>query len=222
MQFSMDRFILLLAFGLLTSCASHRPIVDSYNITTVDKLKLVDAINSEKSINSTDKTPIHHVGIGTGLYPNNKNYELATPSTFLREGTYFETLIRYYYSNSDSIVRVISYQWGKKDLKAYETKNELKEKFKRYKTQWNDIEKEMNKEFGSPILRDIQSREYGNRIIEESRTIEEIMDSTGSAQNSTAWINRVKWSRNNHIAYLIMHGDNKSGYRQINLFIYSE
>jgi hypothetical protein len=219
----MDRFTILIVFGLLTSCVSNKKVFET-DYKSTDNLRLKDAVAYEKKIGSADKTPNHLISIGTGIYPNEKNYELATPTTFLRAEGYFETQVRYYYSTPDSSVRVILYEWDKKDLKTFETKKELENKFRRFKNQWDNISKELNERFGLPTFKQIESDKYGNKVIEDNQSILDIMSSIGDdiSIESTTWRDNMKWDTKDVHAYLFMFGDNKTGYRQIRLAIYGE
>lgn len=220
-QFLMDKFFILILFGLL-SCASNKRVFET-DYSSTDNLKLKDAVSYEKRIGSVDKTPNHLIILDTGIYPNKSNYEMATPKTFLRAEDYFEVEVEYYYSTPDSSVRVILYEWNKKDLKTFETKKELETKFNKFKNQWNSISKELNERLGSPTFKQIESDRYGNKIIEDNQSIEDTMSSIGEGtEESTTWRDDIKWDTKDRHAYLFMFGDNKTGYRQIRLVIYGE
>jgi hypothetical protein len=219
----MDKFFILIVFGLLISCVSSKRVLET-DYSSTNNLRLRDALGYEKKIGSVDKTPNHHISIGTGIYPNENNYELATPQTFLRDAGYFDTQVRYYYSTPDSSVRVILYEWNKKDLKTFETKKELENKFNEFKNQWNSISKELNEQLGLPTFKQIESDKYGTKIIKDNQSIEDIMSSIGedTTEESTAWRDEMKWDAKDKHAYLFMFGDNRTGYRQIRLAIYGE
>jgi hypothetical protein len=218
----MDKFFLLIVFGLLISCVSNKRVFETDYSSTND-LRLKDAVGYEKKIGSVDKTPNHHISIDTGIYPNEENYKLATPWTFLRDEEYFETQVSYYYSTPDSLVRVILYEWNKKDLKTFETKKEMKNKFNEFKNQWNSISKALNERFGSPTFKQIESDKYGDKIIVDNQSIEDMMSSIGEdTEESTTWRDDIKWDTKDGHVYLFMFGDNKTGYRQIRLAIYGE
>lgn len=219
----MDRFIILIALGLLTSCVSSKSFFET-DFKSTDNLRLRDAVVYEKRIGSADKTPTHLIGIDKLIYPNKNNYELATPQTFIRYDGYFETQVEYYYATSDSSVRVILYEWNKKDLKNFETKKELEDKFKQFKNQWDNISKELNRKFGLPTFKQLESDKYGSKVIEDNQSIEDIMSSMGddTSNKNTAWRDDMKWDTKDVHAYLFMFGDNKTGYRQIRLAIYGE
>lgn len=207
----------------MTSCVTHKPVLE-FDYLSSNNLALIDAVDYEKRIGSDEKTPDHHISIGTGIYPNEKNYDLATPSTFLRDEGYFETQVEYYYSKSDSSVRVILYEWNKKDLNNFETKKERERKFRKFKNQWDNVSKELNESLGLPTFRQIESDKYGNKIIEDNESIDDMLRSIveDPTNQSTAWRDDIKWNSKNIHAYLFMFGNNKTGYRQIRLAVYSE
>lgn len=218
----MNKFTILIVFGILTSCVSKKQVFDT-DLLSANNLRLKDALSYEKKIGSVDKTPIHHISIDTGIYPNKQNYKLATPSTFLRDEGYLQTQVSYYYSTPDSLVRVILYEWNKKDLKTFEIKKEIENKFNQFKNHWNSISKELNEEFGLPTLKKIESDKYGNEIMEDNPLIKDLLSLNGAdTEESTAWRDDIKWDTKDGHAYLFMFGDNKTGYRQIRLAIYSE
>ena len=218
----MDKFFILILFGLLSCAVSKRVLETDYSST--DNLRLKDAVGYEKAIMSADKTPNHHISIDTGIYPNKNNYELVTPKTFLRTGDYFEVEVGYYYSTPDSLVRLILYEWNKKNLKTFETKKELENKFNEFKNQWNSISKEINERLGLPTFKKIESNKYDDKIIEDNQSIEDIMSfiGDGSTEESTTWRDDMKWDTKDGHAYLFMFGDNRTGYRQIRLAVYGE
>ena len=105
----------LIISGLLIGCGSSKTVIKTYTITDFSNLDLKKAISIENKIGSIYKTPKHHISIGDGIYPNKRNFELATPQTFIRDENYFKNEAWYFYSKTDSSVKVILYQWKKKN-----------------------------------------------------------------------------------------------------------
>lgn len=205
------------------SCTSNKGIFET-DYQLPQNLRLKDAVGYEKQIGSVDKTPNNLISISAAIYPNENNYELATPRTFIRNDGYFEVQVKYYYSIPDSSVKVTLYEWQKKDRKTVETKKELKNKFNQFKNQWLSISKELNDRFGLPIIKLINSDKYGNKIIEDNQSIDDIISSIEEdpTEENTAWKDEMKWESNSVHAYLFMFGDNRTGYRQIRLVFYDE
>jgi hypothetical protein len=79
-----------------------------------DFLKIPNTLNEaifyEKELRSKDVSYDHFVGIGEGLYPNKRHYNLTTVKTFSRKDSSLDYSVDYYSSDDDSI-RVVLYEW---------------------------------------------------------------------------------------------------------------
>lgn len=62
----MNRFSILIIYGLLISCVSNKQVFDTEFLPT-NNLKLKDAVSYEKKIESVDKTPIQHISTDPGV-----------------------------------------------------------------------------------------------------------------------------------------------------------
>src|SRR5688572_27197125 len=166
----MRQSVTLIIIGLLIGCNSTKSIkyVDKALLSNIKK-----AVSLEKGLNSINKTPDHLVSISTDIYPNKNNFELATPRTFVRKENYFEKQTRYYYSPSDSSVKVITYQWDKNNEKSYETKNEKGEKFKEFHRKWTIIKKGLMDELGKPTFEEFESKKFPKGVINEPKLNED-------------------------------------------------
>ena len=215
----MRQRVNLIIIGLLIGCSSTNSIKYADN-ALLSNIK--NAVSLETKLNSIDKTPLHLVGISTGIYPNKSNFILATPRTFVRKEDFFEKEVSYYYSTSDSLVKVILYQWDKRDEKSFETKNEKEQKFKEFQRKWTTIEKSLRNELGKPTFEEIESTKFPKGVIKEPKLNEDELWDT-SKTPETSWTDKLKWENGGETnAYLFMFGDNRTGYRQIRLAVYGE
>jgi len=199
----ITKIIAIIILLTLTSCGVDNHIFQKEKFDELQLLKISTVTKLENKAHSRDITPNHLIGIGTGIYPNPKNYILATPKTFkTKELPNFQLETQYFYSANDSLVKVILYQWDyleKKEIDFPEAEN-LTNKFKVFQIKFNRLKDKLTKNLGQPI----------EINIEQNKT------------SDSAFRDGIKWKNNSGLkAYLFMFGNN-NGYRQIRLAIYKD
>ena len=173
----------------------------SSRFENIDELTLEKAIKIEKRLGSIDKTPKHKISIGKGIYPNQNGYDLETPQTYLRtENNKFEIETEYFYTPSDSSVKVILYEWRELKKDSWGPQDQKKKDLEKFSQKFNNLKDELTSKLGKPSF------------IEKSSDTAEANFRDG-----------IKWlSGENNKAYLFMLGSNNTGYRNIRLAIYRE
>jgi hypothetical protein len=53
----------------------------------------------------------YSIGVAEDYFPNRRKYRLAQPINFVKEDRTFQYQTAYYFSEPDSIIRLIEYQW---------------------------------------------------------------------------------------------------------------
>lgn len=149
---------------LCFACTTTRYSFHNEIYTKIDTLKVSEAINFENELFSIDNTPNHRIQIGEGIYPNEQNFDLATPKTFNRvQKPHFELEVDYFYSNTDSSVKVILYQWDyiKDDeirnlTREYSDKERI-EKIQAFENQFSYLLNFLTDKLGAPNFIEINS-----------------------------------------------------------------
>ena len=148
----------------------------------------------ELELGSIDKTPKHKISIGESIYPNEKKHKLETPKTYNRiENGKFELETEYFYTTSDSVVRVVMYEWT-------ELRETHKSDTKKFHKKYDGLKKQLNSKLGEPSFVEIASDTAKSNF-----------------RDGIKWMNG-----NGNKAYLFMLGSNSSDYRKIRLAIYDE
>lgn len=196
------KIIIALTLFALTSCVTNKLVFQDKEFNGFDKLDIKTVIKKEKK--AKDITPSHLIGIGEGIYPNKNNYVLATPKTYeTKERPNFKLETEYFYNVTDSLVKVILYQWDnlqKKNSDLFEEDNYTK-KYKAFQTKFDNLTSQLTKEFGEPISKNIEQGKIKDETFRDD----------------------LKFKRADGLnAYLFMFGNNSNGYRQIRLAIYND
>jgi hypothetical protein len=179
---------------ILISCATNREIFQAERFADFNKLTVPKADKIELELGSIDKTPKHKISIGESIYPNEKKYKLETPKTYNRiENGKFELETEYFYTASDSIVRVVMYEWT-------ELRKTNKSDTKKFNKKYDGLRKQLTSKLGKPSFVEIASDTAKSNF-----------------RDGTKWLN----GKGNK-AYLFMLGSNSSDYRNIRLAIYNE
>jgi len=195
---------LLLAICLivLNSCISNQLVFQKKDTFQLDNLH----INSIAQIESRSKdiTPNHKIGLGKGLYPNKNNYTLGIPKTYkIYEKPLFNLETQYFYSEKDSLVKVILYQWDNVQSKKDELSEEgnYEKKFELFQLKFDSLANLLCREFGNPIVENIENiSDFGETYRDD-----------------------LKFKRADGLnAYLFMFKRNINGYRQIRLVLYKD
>ncbi|GGE15136.1 hypothetical protein [Sphingobacterium cellulitidis] len=195
---------LILAFCLiiLTSCISKQLVVHYKDTFQLDNLHLKTVIKNESR--SKDITPKHKFGLGKNLYPNKKNYVLGIPQIYeIYDKPIFNLKTNYFYSEKDSLVKVILYEWivvkHKKDDFFEDENYEKNADF--FQLKFDSLANFLYREFGNPIV----------------KNIEHITDSDKTYRDD------LKFKRADGLnAYLFMFKRNINGYREIRLVVYKD
>ncbi|WP_406684342.1 hypothetical protein N1F78_01025 [Seonamhaeicola sp. MEBiC1930] len=160
----------------------------------MNKLTIPQANKIELGLGSSDQTPKHKISIGESIYPNEKKYNLETPKTYNRiENGKFELETEYFYTPSDSIVRVVMYEWT-------ELRKINKTDTKKFDKKYNGLKKQLTSNLGTPSFVEIASDTAKSNF-----------------RDGIKWLNG-----NGNKAYLFMLGSNSTDYRKIRLAIYNE
>ncbi|KAB1066063.1 hypothetical protein [Salibacter halophilus] len=124
--------------------------------TTVDK-----AIDFENSLSKQIEVLDKNVSLSKSIYPLVDKYKLAKPIIIQREQTGFLPLYaEYFYSESDSIIRYISYDWEREKYGNYFKKQEIWEveskKLKQYNSEYEKIKSTLIEQLGEPTNQDTE------------------------------------------------------------------
>ncbi len=122
--------------------------------TTIDKV-----IDFEKSINNTIELLDMSVSLSESIYPLIKNYKIAKPVIIQRPQTGLLPLYaEYFYSEPDSIIRYISYDWEREKYGNFFKKQEIwkeeSKKLKQYNTAYEEIKTSLIEQLGKPTTQD--------------------------------------------------------------------
>ncbi len=205
---------------LITSCSPYKYLSDGNKLVEFEQLTLDETVQFDLSNNSEDITPNHLIGIGKGIYPNEKDFPLETPRTYkLKEGEFLRQT-RYFYTENDRSVKVILYQWDPLSSKTYEPEEIVLKKISRYDDKWNSLVNELDRKLGEPISQKVESVSYPKYQDRKEVSVEELMEDTKGPDSS--WRDECHWQTEELNAYLFLIGDNQTGYREISLALWSE
>ncbi|MFC0605845.1 hypothetical protein [Winogradskyella pulchriflava] len=184
----------------IVSCVTNRKIFQTERFDDLATLTIPKADKIEQGLGSIVRTPSHKISIGESIYPNKKGFNLETPKTYSRtEKGKFELETEYFYTASDSIVRVVMYEWTEiqePDKPFGQSKTDTK----KFQKKFDGLKKQLTWKLGEP-------------------SFVEIASDTAKSNFSDG----IKWlSGNGNKAYLFMLGSNSTDYRKIRLAIYKE
>lgn len=164
-------------------------------------LQLNTVIDFEQAINSENITRDYVTGIGEGIYPNEKRFELDKLIRYGRlECPYFKTEIGYYCTKMNESVKVILFEWNEFRERdgIFDEGMNIVEKRKVFRDKFNKIESKLTNLLGRAVFIDMQSE-----------------------KDSEKFRDGVKWKSKGGVrAYLFMFGNDSNKYRQIRLAIY--
>jgi hypothetical protein len=198
-------FMLIFALCALTSCTIEKQIFKRNLFDDLDQLKISEVIKIETNKGSKDITQDHLIEISKGIYPNKKGFILCTPKIYESvEKPNFKLETEYFYSKTDSTVKVILYEWNflEKERSDFSKENAgNKKKYDAFQVKFNSLSSETTNKLGRPIEVNInQNNDTGNTYRDD-----------------------ITWSSRKGInAYLFMFVNKRSGYRQIRLAIYKD
>ena len=99
-------------------------------MANLGRLRLTEIDSLEQKWETFDVTPTHKIGISESSYPNPNKYELDTCKSYLlQEDSLISNAIRYYSTKATDLVRVISIDWEKTDIRNRDFEKLTKETF---------------------------------------------------------------------------------------------
>ena len=147
--------LLTLTFLFLASFSGKKDEVKIWTEqTTIDK-----AIDFENSLNKKIEFLEMNVSLSKSIYPLVDKYKIAKPIIVQREQTGFLPLYsEYFYSEPDSIIRYISYDWEKEKYGNFFKKQEMwkaeSKKLKEYNSEYERIKATLIEQLGEPTTQD--------------------------------------------------------------------
>jgi hypothetical protein len=152
---TLNILILTLILFLLTSLSKGNDEVKIWKKqTTVNQ-----AIDFEKSISNKIENLEMNVSLSKSIYPLGDKYKIAKPVIIKRQQTGFlPVYAEYFYSEVDSIIRYISYDWEKEKYGNFFNKQEIwKEESKKlieYNSEYEKIKTTLILQLGKPTTQD--------------------------------------------------------------------
>ena len=141
-----------------SSCSTSKYISSADRFQNPGQLTVDKAIKLDIDNKSKDISPDHLVSIGESIYPNTKKFDLATPKTFETTTSIFKLTTDYYFTPTDSLVRVILYQWDKS--KTGDAKNEFQKQF-------NQLRKSLTDKLGEPKEIEIEQKDFNDETFRD-------------------------------------------------------
>lgn len=123
--------------------------------TTIDK-----AIDFEKSLSKKMEFLEMNVSLSKSIYPLIDKYKIAKPIIIQRHETtgFLPLYAEYFFSETDSIIRYISYDWEKEKYGNFFKKQEIwkkeSKKLKQYNTEYEKIKSTLIEKLGEPSTQD--------------------------------------------------------------------
>jgi len=150
-------------------------------------------IDMEKKLNSTDVTRDYFVDISESIYPYIKNHSFEIPREFEFSPEPSIELNKSYYYTKDGDVKLILFEWNKKDTATVDNR--------KFKSIFTNLEKRISEKIG----------QYSSkRIVSEK------------VKNGKTYRDEVKWKTSELNAYLFRFGDRNNQFNQIRLSIYKD
>lgn len=197
----------------LVSCSSTRMTISDDVFYNFNNYRINEAVSFEKSVHAKDITPQYLVSIGEDIYPNVKKHKLSTPKTFKRRQGKFEIESEFFYTEPDSLIKVVLYEWNRPTTNTtYQNYDQAikppirniepnQKQLKDFQNKFDELKRELDKNIGEPYEIELQQGKI----------------------RKTSFRDGFKWKRKDGLhAYLFMLGENSNGFRQIRLAIYSE
>lgn len=119
------------------------------------------AIDFEKSISEKIENLEMNVSLSKSIYPLVDIYKIAKPVIIKRQQTGFLPIYaEYFYSEADSIIRFISYDWEKEKYGNFFKKQEIwkeeSKKLKEYNSEYDKIKTTLIVQLGKPTTQDTE------------------------------------------------------------------
>lgn len=155
--------------------------------------KIEKYIVIEKKLNSKDVTRDYFVDISESIYPYIKNHSFEIPKEFEFSPETSIELSKSYYYTKEGDVKLILFEWNKKDTTTVDKK--------KFKSIFVNLEKRISEKIG----------QYSSKKIVSEKV-----------KNDKTYRDEVKWKSTELNAYLFRFGDRNNKYNQIRLAIYKD
>lgn len=164
MKFKKSVLTTIILLTIFIACSDEKEsTLKPTSLNTFKPLNISEYVESELLMNSSDISPCCCVSISETLFPNKKKYPLSTPMEFFSvDNSGFHLNKRYYYSSSDSIVRVILYDWTfpRHWLLSPENRRARKSRSKKLYKKYKSIILGLKEKFGNPTSMEIVDEYY--------------------------------------------------------------
>src|SRR5688572_17402408 len=150
-------FFLFTAFFCLTNAFGQEKI-------WTKQTKISEVIAFEKEINPNAKFLSQNVSLSKDYYPLADKYQVTNPIIVQREPLeYLPVYAEYFYSPSDSILRLASYDWEKDRYGNFFDKQKMwkeeAKKFETYNKEYERIKSILLTQLGTPTATDTKAKE---------------------------------------------------------------
>jgi hypothetical protein len=154
---NLQKTILLLLLLSFTSCKKNEDeyIFDKNRFENIENLKLDKAVETEKEIDSKERTYNNTFEIGTSYYPNRNNFILSDPKVYEGKQKFFQIETDYFFTPNDSLIKVIFYEWRPKTdtLRSLKISEE-----KAFEKKLKNLRTLISKKIGKPEVVEISKR----------------------------------------------------------------
>lgn len=177
--------LLIGAIIFLTFLSCQNRIVGKY---WMNQSKVSEALKFEKSLTQSVEILEQKTFLSESVFPKIDEFEIAQPLIVKRSNDEFLPLhIEYFFSEQDSILRFISYDWEKEKYSSYQEKSQIwkieSTKLDSYNSEYEKIKNELMSELGIPVFAD------ENLITVENK------QETESYSKQTIWENQNTYSK---------------------------
>jgi hypothetical protein len=148
-----SRLLITLTILIFCSCSTNKYIFNANRFENLGQSTVANAVKRDIDNKSKDISLNHRVSIGESIYPNVRKFELSTPKTFTTTSGIFNLTTDYYYTPTDSLVKVILYQW--ENSKSGDNKLAFQKQF-------NQLRRLLTEELGEPRETDIERRQFND------------------------------------------------------------
>ncbi|PWJ37867.1 hypothetical protein [Sediminitomix flava] len=147
--------ILTLTLIFLSSCNVSMNKIDIWT----EQATVTEIIGFENSLSEENQILEMNIFLSKSIYPLIDEYKIAKPIIFKRENAGFLPLYtQYFYSESDSMIRYISYDWEKEMYGDFSRKQEVwkeeSKKLEEYDTEYDRIKLALVEKLGEPTIQD--------------------------------------------------------------------
>ena len=109
------RKLIVILILIITSCTSKKINHEKLNLTyQLIRPKLKSSISDENKVNSAKKSVEYTISLSKEYFPEVDKYNFAQPIIYKRKNQSLNTEVSYFFTESDSIVRLIEYSWDRK------------------------------------------------------------------------------------------------------------